>query len=125
MHATPLRHQEKQNDASPLALPINAAAIRAGVGRWTIYAAINSGALERKKSRATDDNSRRRSASLARLAPALCRSPVMSARDMKIEGPPPETQNRPSTCERGRVQSSFDAGQCAHSDTTPQTWSGS
>lgn len=44
----------------------------------------------------------------------------MSARDMKIEGPPPETQNRPSTCDAGPVQSSFDAGQCAHSDTTPQ-----
>ena len=49
MHATPLRHQEKQNDASPLALPINAAAIRAGVGRWTVYAAINSGALHARK----------------------------------------------------------------------------
>ena len=44
----------------------------------------------------------------------------MSARDMKIEGPPPETQNRPSSCDAGPVQSSFDAGQCAHSDTTPQ-----
>ena len=49
MHATPLRHQEKQNDASPLALPINAAAIRAGVGRWTIYGAVNTGALKARK----------------------------------------------------------------------------
>ena len=44
----------------------------------------------------------------------------MSARDTKIEGPPSETQNRPSTCDAGPVQSSFDAGQCAHSDTTHQ-----
>jgi hypothetical protein len=50
MHATPLRHQEKQNDASsPLALPINAAAIRAGVGRWTIYGVVNTGALKARK----------------------------------------------------------------------------
>ena len=44
----------------------------------------------------------------------------MSPRAPKTEGPPPETRNRPSTCDAGPVQSSFDAGQCAHSDTTPQ-----
>jgi hypothetical protein len=42
----------------------------------------------------------------------------MSARAPKIEGPPPETQNRPSTCDAGPVQSSFDAGQCEQADNT-------
>ncbi len=49
MRATSLRHQENQTDAPPLGMTINAAALRAGVGRWSIYAAINSGALRAVK----------------------------------------------------------------------------
>jgi excisionase family DNA binding protein len=50
MHATAsLRHQETQSDAPPLGRSINAAAIRAGVGRSTVYAAINTGALRARK----------------------------------------------------------------------------
>jgi excisionase family DNA binding protein len=48
MHATSLRHQENQDD-TPLGRSINAAAIRASVGRWTVYAAINSGSLKARK----------------------------------------------------------------------------
>ena len=48
MHATSLRHQENQDD-TPLGRSINAAALRAGVGRSMIYAAINSGALSARK----------------------------------------------------------------------------
>jgi excisionase family DNA binding protein len=44
-----LRHQETQNDALPLGRSINAAAVRAGVGRSTVYAAINAGALKARK----------------------------------------------------------------------------
>jgi excisionase family DNA binding protein len=50
MHATASpRHEEDQNDVRPLGRSVNAAAIRAGVGRSTIYAAINSGALRALK----------------------------------------------------------------------------
>jgi excisionase family DNA binding protein len=49
MHATSLRHQAKQDDAHPLGRSINAAALRAGVGRSTVYGAINSGALRARK----------------------------------------------------------------------------
>ena len=49
MHATTTQRQENQTEAPALALPINAAAIRAGVGRSTVYAAINSGALRARK----------------------------------------------------------------------------
>ena len=49
MHSTATpRHQENRNDA-PLGRSINAAALRAGVGRSTVYAAINSGALRARK----------------------------------------------------------------------------
>ncbi len=51
MHATTTQRRETQNDAPPLALAISDAAIRAGVGRSTIYAAINSGALLARKAR--------------------------------------------------------------------------
>jgi hypothetical protein len=49
MRATTTRRQENQTEAPPLGLPINAAAIRAGLGVWTIRAAINSRALIAKK----------------------------------------------------------------------------
>jgi excisionase family DNA binding protein len=49
MRATTSRHQEHQTDAPPLGLAINAAAVSVGVGRWSIYAAINSGALRAVK----------------------------------------------------------------------------
>jgi excisionase family DNA binding protein len=49
VHATASLSQEKQNDEAPLGRSINAAAIRAGVGRSTIYAAINTGALKAHK----------------------------------------------------------------------------
>jgi excisionase family DNA binding protein len=48
MHATSLR-QENQTEVPALALPIDAAALRAGVGRSTIYSAINSGSLRARK----------------------------------------------------------------------------
>jgi hypothetical protein len=44
----------------------------------------------------------------------------MSARTPKIEGPPPETKNNRSVVSAAAVQYGFDAGHCAHSDTTPQ-----
>jgi excisionase family DNA binding protein len=47
MHATSLR-QENQTDA-PLGRSINDAALKAGIGRSTIYGAVNSGALKAKK----------------------------------------------------------------------------
>jgi excisionase family DNA binding protein len=51
MHATKSsRHQENQT-ASAIGLTINDAALRAGVGRSTIYAALNSGALRGKMAR--------------------------------------------------------------------------
>ncbi len=49
MYAASLRHQATQNDAPPLGRSIDAAALRAGVGRSTVYAAINSGALRARK----------------------------------------------------------------------------
>ena len=49
MHATATpRHKDNQTD-TPLGHSINAAAIRAGVGRSTVYAAINAGALRARK----------------------------------------------------------------------------
>lgn len=47
MHATTLPNQNR-ND-TPLGRSINAAALKAGVGRSTIYGAINSGALHARK----------------------------------------------------------------------------
>ena len=43
----------------------------------------------------------------------------MSPSDKSIHGPP-VTQNNRSVASAAVVQSSFDAGQCAHSVTTPQ-----
>ena len=47
MHATTLPDQNQ--NGTPLGRSINAAALRAGVGRSTIYSAINSGALTARK----------------------------------------------------------------------------
>ena len=77
----------------------------------------------RKAGRRTH-NSRRRSASLARLAPALCWSPVMSPSDKSIHGPP-RNAKQPQRCERGGCSKQFRCGSmralCYH---TP-AWSGS
>jgi excisionase family DNA binding protein len=47
MHATTLP-DHNQND-TPLGRSINSAAVKAGVGRSTIYFAVNSGALRARK----------------------------------------------------------------------------
>jgi hypothetical protein len=48
MHATSLPNKQTQNDP-PLGRSIIDAGIKAGVGRFSIYAAINSGALRARK----------------------------------------------------------------------------
>jgi excisionase family DNA binding protein len=48
MHATSLPNKQNQDD-TPLGRSINDAALRAGVGRSTVYAAINAGALRALK----------------------------------------------------------------------------
>lgn len=49
MRATATPRRENQPEAPPLGLPINVAALRAGVGLWTIRGALNSGALTGRK----------------------------------------------------------------------------
>ena len=48
MHATSLPNKQNQTDA-PLGRSIVNAALKAGVGRSTIYGAVNSGALRARK----------------------------------------------------------------------------
>lgn len=48
MHATTFPNKQNHTD-TPLGRSINDAALKAGVGRWTIRGALNSGALTGRK----------------------------------------------------------------------------